>query len=146
VEAARATWRRVRLLFTAAIAPLVLRQVWVMVGRLANGQWQGEDWILALSILAWVVMVGIQWVVPPSPEQLYALGTGDASRVNDERAQAVQGRAAQLTLFIFMFVLLIGGTLYETMVLRAWPVLTGAMFLILVLIWTITNAYWNRRL
>ena len=142
VEAGRATWQRIRLGPTVAMAPFLLWQVWVMVGRLASGQWQGSDWA---TLALWAMFV-IPWIVRPSTEDLYALGTGDGSRVKDERWQQVTGRAANLTIVIFMFVLLIGGSLYETMVLRTWPVLTGAMFLILVLILAITNAYWSRRL
>ena len=107
-----------------------------MVGRLTSGQWQGSDWMIALSLLGLTAMVGIPWILRPSLESLYA----------DERSQEVQRKAAQLTLFIFIFVLLIGGTLYETMVLRTEPVLTGTLILILFLILTITNAYWSRRL
>jgi uncharacterized membrane protein len=142
VEAGRATWQRILLGPTAAMGPFLLWRAWAMVGRLANGQWQGSDWA---TLALWAMFV-IPWIVRPSTEELYVLGTGDGSRVKDERWQQVTGKAANLTIVIFVWVLLIGGALYETMVLRTEPVLTIAMLLILMLILAITNAYWSRRL
>ena len=53
--------------------------------------------MLGLAVL-YTVVVMVYWVVKPSREYLYAQGTGDRSRIDDERAQAVKGRTAGTTI------------------------------------------------
>ena len=98
-----------------------------------------------MCVLFAATLVGY-WVQRPSSERLYALGTGDTSRIHDERLQQVLGKAANTTLCIFAGVLILGGLVYETLVLGVWPILTAAEFVTLLVIWTIATSYWNRRL
>lgn len=146
IEAGQAEWRRIRRWTTAGMAPFLVFAAGTMIYHLSTGDWQDIDWLLAVLFAIFSVAVVGNLAHTPSPERLYALGTGDASRVNDERVQQVRGKAAQTTLSIFAAFLVFGGTLYETLVLGAWPILTGSAVVVLVSILAIATAYWNRRI
>jgi hypothetical protein len=146
IEAGRVVWRRLRFWTTVVMASLLLMAAGVMFHDRAKGQWGALGWVFAVMFVIFTAQLIAQWVKRPSSERLYTLGTGDSSRLNDERSQQVRGKVANTTLTIFTIVLLMGGVVYETVVLGTEPVLTGAELLVLGLIWTIATIYWNRRL
>jgi hypothetical protein len=74
------------------------------------------------------------------------MGADDESRINDGRAQLVRGKAAETTLNVFALPLIVGGLVYETLVLGVWPILTGSLIVILIGALGISTSYWNRRL
>ena len=82
----------------------------------------------------------------PTPEYLHALGTGDLSRLQDERAQRVGGAAAAVTLSIVVPILFLGGVLYEVLVRGEWPIRTGVELVIVLLVWSLAGWHWNRAL
>jgi hypothetical protein len=146
VEAGKIAWRRLQVWIGLSFAPILLIAAAMMIYHLATGQWQDLDWIAAvLFVIFSTVLVG-QLLHRPSPERLYVLGTDDDSRVNDERAQAVKGKAAETTLGIFTGILILGGILFETLVLGSWPILTGSLVVVLVGTLMVATSYWNRRL
>jgi pimeloyl-ACP methyl ester carboxylesterase len=145
-EAGRMVWKRLRSFVALSVAPFLLIAAAMMIYHLATDQWQDLDWILALLFVIFSTVLVGHLLHRPGPERLYVLGTGDASRVNDERAQAVRGKASETTLGIFAGVLVLGGTLYETLVLGSWPILTGSAVIALICILGIATSYWNRRL
>ena len=146
VEAGKIAWRRMQVWVGLSFAPVLLIAAAMMSYHLATGQWQDLDWIAAvLFVIFGTVLVG-HVLHRPDAERLYVLGTGDESRVNDERTQAVRGKAAQSTLNVFAGFLVLGGMLYETLVLGTWPILTGSAVIALICILGIATSYWNRRL
>lgn len=146
VERGRATWQRWRLVTAILAVPFLLIAVVGMTYHLATGQWQDLDWLLAFLFVYFAAMLACLWLQRPSSERLYAIETGDRSRIMDERAQLVQGKAAGATLSIFTGVLILGGGLYETVGLGRWPLLTGVELLVLLSVWVAATTYWDRRL
>lgn len=146
VETGRIAWQRLRSFVALSFAPFLLVAAGMMIYHLVTDQWQDLDWILALLFLIFSTVLVGHLLHRPSPERLYVLGTGDDSRVNDERAQMVRGKAAESTLGISAGVLVLGGMLYETLVLGTWPILTGSLIVILIGALGISTSYWNRRL
>lgn len=146
VERGRIMWQRWRLVTAILAVPFLLIALVGMTYHLATGQWQDLDWLLAFLFVYFAAMLACLWLQRPSSERLYAIETGDRSRIMDERAQLVQGKAAQTTLSIFAAVLILGGGLYETVGLGRWPLLTGVELLVLLSVWVAAATYWDRRL
>jgi hypothetical protein len=138
---------RTRLINTLA-ALLICAVAAVHVGhRLATGLPLGQDewaWVGMATVL--VAINAWQWIEKPSPERLYAIATGDASRLNDERTLQVKGRAAVFTGAVFTLALLIGGTAYESILRGEWPIRTLVELALLFVLQAIGTWYWNRKL
>ena len=140
-------WQRLRLLMIIGSLPAILvtlvRLIYLLVVR--SARWESSDGMLAAVALVGLVMILAYWRTPPSPERVYALETGDSSRLRDERYRLVQGQAANTTLSVFFLVLLCGGLLYEILVTGQWPVRTLVEVALICVILAGSTLYWNRR-
>ena len=88
-------WRRLRLFVTIGMLPSVLLVAGRLLYLLVTGRALEEfDWMAIGLAVFCAAVVATYWVVKPAPEYLYALGTGDHSRIRDERLQQVRVRAA----------------------------------------------------
>lgn len=140
-------WRRLRRVSViCALLALVSVALFLAAG-LAGGVIEGWEWIplllIGLVAAAWALLFYLR---KPTPEYLHALGTGDLSRVQDERAQRAGGAAAVITLNISLLILLFGGMLYEVLVRGEWPIRTGVEVGIILLVWSVAGWHWNRAL
>lgn len=108
--------------------------------------WDIRFWIFVVPWLLNIVLLLYFLGMKDNPEQVEALKTGDFSRVNDERIQAVMSRSALAALNIFLRVLLFGGFFYDVVVTRQWPIRTLIEFVVIGIIWTATATWWNRKL
>lgn len=140
-------WRRLRLVVTIGVFPFVAfvaaRLLYLLV---TGGAVEESDWIaIGLGVFFGALVAGY-WIIKPAPEYLYALETGDRSRMDDERAERVRGRSAVTTLSIFAVALFLGGVLYEVLVQGAWPIRSSSELGLILLIWGLASRYWNRAL
>jgi len=145
--AGRARWHRLRVVVAIGVIPFLLLAPGVMLYHLATGQWQQDIDLLFAGM--WVISAAVFfafWRDRPGPERLHALETGDPSRVNDERMQQVQGKAAQITIIVFLGLLVFVGVPSETIVAGNWPVIIFVEIATLLIVWAAATAYWNRRL
>lgn len=146
VEAGQMRWQHIRRILVIGFVPILLVTAGMILYHLITGQWQDIDWLLVGMLACYTVVLLVYWRNRPGPERLYAMETGDVSRISDERMQQIQGKAAQVTINIFLIFLIFVGIPYETIVMGNWPFLTFIEFVILLVVWTIMTTYWNRRI
>ena len=140
-------WRRLRLFVTIGMLPSVLLVAGRLLYLLVTGRALEEfDWMAIGLAVFCAAVVATYWVVKPAPEYLYALGTGDHSRILDERAQQVRGGAAHATLNIVVPVLLFGGMLYESLIRGEWPIRSAVELGLILLVYGLASLHWNRKL
>jgi hypothetical protein len=150
-EAARTAglrwWKRYRLLMTVCPLVIVALTVCLLVSRLASGQsLHRTDWIFLWLSVFYVIWLPVHWLVKPTRDALYVLGTGDGSRVDDERAQNVRGRAATNTMRLFVALVLLLGVPYEVLIRGVWPLYSGLAAGAIFLLWRLCSWHWNRKL
>lgn len=146
VEAGRRHWHRLRIIVAMGTIPALIILGGIALYRLLSGQWSNEDWLIIVMWGVYAAILIVYWLKPPSRERLYAMGTGDTSRIMDERAQQVLGKTASTTLSIFFILLVFIGGPYEMIVEGSWPRETLVIAFVLAAIWSIASAYWNRRM
>ena len=140
-------WRRMRLFATILALPIVLlTAAWVGYDLLAGNDLPEHVLIMLGLAVCYAVVAMVYWIVKPSCEYLYVLGTGDRSQVDDERAQEVKGRSANTTLRIFLGVILLAGVPYEVLVQGVVPVRSYAEMAVIFLVWGVTSRHWKRKL
>jgi len=140
-------WRRMRLFATIpALAFILITAGWVSFIMLTGKDL--PDLVLIMLGLAvfYAVVVMVYWIVKPTREYLYAQGTGDRSRIDDERAQAVKGKAAATTIPVFLGVIMLVGVPYEMLVQGVLPVRSYAEAGVILLVWGLASRHWNRKL
>ena len=86
------------------------------------------------------------WIVKPTPDHLYALGTGDRSRIDDERARDVKGKSAVDAIRLFVALVLLVGVPYEVLIRGVWPLYSGLAAGAIFLLWRLCSWHWNRKL
>jgi len=140
-------WRRMRLFATIAVLPFMLWTAgWVGYDLLA-GKDLPEHVLIMLGVAAcYAVLAIVYWIVKPSPEYLYVLGTGDRSRVDDERARDVKGRAAVDAIGLLLALVLLVGVPYDVLIRGALPIRSGAEAGAILLVWSLCSWRWNRKL
>jgi hypothetical protein len=143
VEDGKVIWKHKRLLYTLLSVPAIISMSSSMIRHIEKKH--DMDWGLASTIVFIIAMLIQHWL-RPNQDTLYVMGTGDTSRINDERAQQVQGKAAISTLNILWYISLSGGILYEMAVLGTWPLYTTVGILFISLIQGIATRYWDKRL
>lgn len=146
VEAGRVICRRMRTGSLIAFTILILAFAWAVLSDLANGQWQGRDWVMLAVCLSLILLSVALWQAGASSERLYAISTGDTSRVNDERMQRVQEKAALVTMYIFQAFLVFAVLPYQAIVLGHWPAVTFVEIGVILVTSIAATTYWNRRL
>ena len=139
-------WRRLRLVSVIGALLAVVAVALFLAAGLAGGGIEGWEWIPLLLIGLMAAGALLFYLRKPTPEYLHALGTGDLSRLQDERAQRVGGAAAAVTLSIVVPILFLGGVLYEVLVRGEWPIRTGVELVIVLLVWSLAGWHWNRAL
>ena len=100
---------------------------------------------LGMAVL-FVVSAIASWIVKPTPDDLYAFGTGDRSRIDDERAQDVKGRSAVDAIRLFVALVLLVGVPYEVLIRGVWPLYSGVAAGAILLLWRLCSWHWNRKL
>ena len=140
-------WRRMRLLATiGALLLTALLAASYLFPDFVGFRLDGAHW-LALSVgVSAAIVFTVFWVVKPSREYLYAQGTGDRSRIDDERAQEVKGRAAATTIPVLLGVVLLVGVPYEMLVQGVLPFRSYAEMAAILLVWGLASWRWNRKL
>jgi len=99
---------------------------------------------LIFLVLVWLIygcLIAYTWLHKPSPEWVEGFETGNRSRGMDERYQVVMGKSAVTTLYWTMGLLLVGGSFYELLVNRTWPIRSLAE---IILIFTLWNVLYHR--
>jgi hypothetical protein len=139
-------WRRLRLVAVIGALLAVAAVALFLAAGLAGGGIGGWEWMCLLPIGLMAAVVLLVYGRKPTPEYLHALGTGDLSRLQDERAQRVGGAAAATTLTVALPILFFGGTLYEVLFRGEWPIRTGLEVVIILLVWSLASWHWNRAL
>ena len=150
-ETARAAgsrqWRRMRLLATILALPLILLTAGWVGFIMLTGKDLDVHVLMMLGLAVWcAVVVMVYWIVKPSREYLYAQGTGDRSRIDDERAQEVKGRAADTTINVFMGVMILVGVPYEVIIQGVLPFRSYAEMAVICLVWGLASWRWKRKL
>ena len=140
-------WRRLRLVSVIGALPLLVF-VPAYLAYLLTIREGGEGWEWIAPLPLGLVVAGslLFWLKKPTPEYLHALETGDRSRLEDERAQRVGGAAAATTLSVFWPILLVGGVLYEVLILGELPIRSAAELGIVLLVWGVASWHWTRAL
>ena len=138
--------RTMRLIVTIGVLPYLLIAPYLIINAVLSGEWEGTHWFLVAMWVALLAILIAQWAVRPSPERREAIETGDFTRVQDERFQAVQGRSAVTTLNILVILLFVGGILYDVLVTRQWPFRSFVEIILIIVIWSIAGWWWNRKL
>lgn len=146
LEAGLIRWRRMRIFGMISLMPVFIFSLGMMIYHMTLGRWLDFDWLLLLVLFVSVILLIRTWTYTPESEHLYAMETGDTTRMNDERMQQIQYKAAQTTLPVFMGILILVGIPYEAIVIGRWPVLTLIDFGVLFIIWTAATTYWNKKL
>ncbi|GEM_PF-1928118 len=140
-------WRRLRRVSVICaliiLAYVAVHSVYFLMG--GDGV-EGWEWMCLLPLGLFAAGALLSYRKKPTPEYLYALETGDLSRLHDERAQRVGGAAAAITLNVFLPILLFGGVLYEVLFRGEWPIRTGLEVGVILLIWGLAGRHWTRTL
>jgi hypothetical protein len=140
-------WRRMRLLVTIGALPLILLTAgWVGFIMLTGKDLDVHVLMMLGLAVSCAVVVMVYWIVKPSREYLYAQGTGDRSRIDDERAQEVKGRAADTTINVFMGVMFLVGVPYEVIIQGVLPFRSYAEMAVICLVWGLASWRWKRKL
>ena len=140
-------WRRMRLLVTICALPLMLMTAGWVGFIMLTGKDLPEHVLMMLGLaVCYAVVVMVYWIVKPSREYLYAQGTGDRSRIDDERAQEVKGRAADTTINVFMGVMILVGVPYEVIIQGVLPFRSGVEMAVILLVWGLASWRWKRKL
>ena len=140
-------WRRMRLLVTICALPFIL----IMAGWVGFIMLTGKDLDVHVLIMlgvavCYAVVVMVYWIVKPSREYLYAQGTGDRSRIDDERAQEVKGRAADTTINVFVGFMFLVGVPYEVIIQGVLPFRSYAEMAVILLVGGLSSWRWKRKL
>jgi len=138
-------WRRMRRVGVICALVMLAYVAAQFAYFLAGGEGvEGGEWKVLLPMGLFAAGALLFYRRKPSPEYLYALETGDGSRLQDERAQRVGGAAAALTLSVSLPILFFGGVLYEVLVRGEWPIRTYLELGVILLIWGLAGRHWNR--
>jgi len=140
-------WRRYQVLMTVLILiTLVLMVLAILLRAVGRQSLRPQDWESLWYVVFFVIWLPVYWLVKPSRETLYALGSGDRSQVNDERVQEVKGRAAGSAIGAFVALVLLVGMPYEVLVRGVWPIRSFAEAAAILFLWSIFAWRWNRKL
>ena len=147
IDAGRTRWKRMRLFCTILLVPEIIFFTTGLLYGLTRGQWDASHWPVVGVLCMMVASLVWYWVSPPPKrERLYALGTGDTSRVNDEREQMLTGKAAFTTLMIVIIVIGFGGSLYEAFITGNIPWRANIAVGMIFLIYKVSRWYWARKI
>jgi hypothetical protein len=98
------------------------------------------------NAVLFIAVAIVSWIVKPTPDDLYAFGTGDRSRIDDERARDVKGRSAVDAIRLFVALVLLVGVPYEVLIRGVWPLYSGLAAGAIFLLWRLCSWHWNRKL
>lgn len=146
IDAGRAHWKRMRLFCTILLVPEIIFFTTGLLYGLTRGQWDASHWPAVVMLFILGALLVWYWMSPPPKrEQLYALGTGDTSRVNDEREQMLTGKAAFTTFMIVIIVIGFGGSLYELFITGNTPWRANIAVGMIFMIYKVSRWYWARK-
>jgi len=98
------------------------------------------------NAVLFIAVAIVSWIVKPTPDDLYAFGTGDRSRIDDEQARDVKGRAAVDAIVLLLALVLLVGVPYDVLIRGALPIRSGAEAGAIFLLWSLCSWRWNRKL
>jgi hypothetical protein len=146
-EAGARHWRRLRLLATILALPFILLTAGWVAFVMLTGRDLPEHVLVMLGLAAcYAVVAMVYWIVKPSPEYLYLLGTGDSSQVDDERERDVKGRAAVGAIGLFVALVLLVGVPYDVLIRGVLPIRSTVEAGAIILLWSLCSWRWNRKL
>lgn len=146
IESGRARWKRMRLYISIGLVSVIIAFAFLMHYGLTRRGWDTMFWIPVVMVLLALAFLVRYWVHQPGRDYLYVLGTGDPSRINDERTKMISDKAAYTTLWIVGTLVFYGGILYEMIILGSVPWRTYISAGLIFFIYQLSRWYWGRKL